>query len=75
MADLFACERKGCGHPMNRHNPCNAPVGKGKRRWSCGCPAFLPEDRAARMARLTDTADERVPPIHEVLTALGGSPR
>ena len=55
MADLFLCERKGCGHPMNVHNPCNATIGKGKTARLCGCPAFEPEAQRQRVASLTDT--------------------
>lgn len=40
------CERPGCGHPLNLHDPCAA---KG-----CRCRAYEPTDRKQRVALLTD---------------------
>jgi hypothetical protein len=54
MADLFPCERKGCGHPLNRHDPCNAVIVAGKKAHLCKCQAYEPAKRKATVARLTD---------------------
>lgn len=54
---MFICET--CGHPLNRHNPCNDVVGKGKKARLCGCPQFEPADLQARVAAITDVPDPR----------------
>lgn len=70
MPDPYLCERRGCGHAMNLHNPCNAKVVRGKKERLCGCEAFLPEDRRRRMALLTDTSDATLPKASDFLAAL-----
>ncbi len=63
MPELFPCER--CGHPLNRHDPCNDTVGAGKRAKPCTCPTFEPADLKDRVASLTD-------PVVRVPLARGG---
>lgn len=62
---MFPCET--CGHPLNRHNPCSAMVGKGKKERVCGCPAFQPDDLRVRVAALTDHAGDPVTAIAEAV--------
>lgn len=55
---MFDCERPGCGHPLAVHDPCYAVVATDDDTGEpilCDCDAFVPADRKARVARLTNT--------------------
>jgi hypothetical protein len=60
---MFPCEREGCGHPLNRHNPCNAVVGADDdgEPVLCTCETFEPDDQRRRVALLTDVVEEKPP--------------
>lgn len=66
---MFTCE--ACGHPLNRHNPCNDVVGKGEKAQLCGCPQFQPADLQVRVASITDV-DRPTPAALAALLPKGG---